>query len=124
MSVGQGLVLPDETAALRRAYARYLTATCQQFLALEAQLSGEHRAAHQRVAALVQEALQRGQRQVLNCFASPMVGTPLQCLPLRDELPAFTARIDAAAATLLPNLLLEMTLRQLIPTGDSVLWSC
>lgn len=118
MSAGHGLVLPDDSRALSRAYARYLTGCCQQFLAREGESP-----AHRQIAALVRDALQRGQRQILNCFASPMVGIPLQCLPLREQLPVFAARIDAAAAYLLPNLLLEMTLRQLIPVGDSVLWA-
>ena len=61
-------------------------------------------------------------RQCSSCFASPAVGTPLDCLELRDELPRFRARIERGAADMIPNLLLEMGLRELIPAGRSLLW--
>jgi hypothetical protein len=120
--MSHGLVLADGSRTLSKAYARYLIECCQRFLAVEGRLPAAHRPAHRRAAALVREALQRGDKQVLSCFAAPAVGTPLQCLALRDELPAFAARIDAAAAAIVPHLLLEMALRRLIPDGASVLW--
>lgn len=123
---GAGLVIPtepvDETRALARAYARYLASCCRRFLAVGPELPPELRPAHARVATLVREALGRSQGLTLNCFASPMVGTPLQCLELRHDLEAFRTRIDAAGAAIMPHLLLEMALRQLIPAGASVLW--
>ncbi|MBX3025701.1 hypothetical protein KF840_12410 [bacterium] len=122
---GHGLALPEQatdTQALRTAYARYLATTCQQFLAAGEMLPAALRPAHARSAALVRDALRRSQWPTLTCFASPMVGTPLQCLFLRGDLPAFAARIDAAAAALVPHLLFELALRGLIPDGQSVLW--
>ena len=123
---GHGLVLPDEpvdeTRALARAYVRYLAICCQRFLTAAPQLPAKLQPGHARVAALVQDALSRDRRAVLSCFASPTIGTPLQCLPLRDELPAFRARIDEAAADVMPHLLFEMALRGLIPRGQSMLW--
>jgi HEXXH motif-containing protein len=122
---GHGLALPvraDDTQALRTAYARYLALSCTQFLAAGAALPSPLRPAHARVATLVRGALGRSQGPTLTCFASPMVGTPLQCLALRGDLPAFAPRIDAAAASLAPHVLLELALRRLIPEGESILW--
>lgn len=123
---GHGLVLPaepvDERRALAGAYVRYLTACCRRFDAIGTELPAGLRLAHRRVADLVRAALQRSPRQVLACFASPAVGTPLHCLALRDDLPEFRARIDAAAAAMIPHLLFEMALRGLLEPGESVLW--
>lgn len=123
---GRGLVLPsdplDDTRTLARTYARFLSGCCRQFLALDRHLPAALHPAHARVAALVRAALQTNQRALLSCFASPTVTTPMQCLALRDELDAFRARIDAAGAGLIPHLLLEMGLRQLLPVGESLLW--
>lgn len=122
---GHGLVLlaePTDVHPLRNAYARYLATSCRQFLAAGEALPPRLRPGHARAAALVREALGRSQWPTLTCFASPMVGTPLQCLFLRGDLPAFAARIDAAAAAMTPHLLLELALRGLIPEGESVLW--
>jgi HEXXH motif-containing protein len=123
---GHGLVLPtepvDDTRALAAAYARYLAACCQKFLTVGSKLAAALRPAHASIAALVRQALVRRQRQMLNCFASPMVGTALHCVELRDDMEAFQARIDKAAEEMMPHLLLEMALRRLIPDGQSVLW--
>jgi HEXXH motif-containing protein len=122
---GHGLVLPEEgdaPHALKAAYARYLVACCRRFLAVGSELPAALRPAHAVIAALVQQAVRYDQRRMLLCFASPTVGTPLQCLHLRDGMEAFRARIDTAAAAMLPHLLLEMALRGLIPDGHSVLW--
>ena len=123
---GHGLVLPpdpaDETHALRTAYARYLAAACQQFLVAGDALAVALRPGHARAAALVRESLGRSQWPTLTCFASPMVGTPLQCLGLRDDLSLFAPRIDAAGAAIVPHVLLELALRGLIPDGQSLLW--
>jgi len=123
---GHGLVLPDEpvdeTRALAHAYLRYLAACCQRFLRIAPELPAALQPTHGRVAALVQDALRRNRRATLSCFASPTVGTPLQCVALRHELADFRARIDAAAADMLPHLLFEMALRGLIPPGESIAW--
>ncbi len=122
---GRGLVLPDagnETPALARSYGRYLAGCCQRFLTIEGDLPAALHSAHERIARLVRLALQGNQRAMVSCFASPMVGTPLQCLQLRQELEEYQARIDRAGAEMLPHLLFEMALRQLIPNGQSVLW--
>lgn len=123
---GLGLVLPaepaDTTHALRTAYARYLATACQQFLAAGEALAPALRPGHARAAALVREALGRSQWPTLTCFASPMVGTPLQCLGLRDDLSLFAPRIDAAGAAIVPHVLLELALRGLLPEGQSLLW--
>jgi len=123
---GRGLVLPaepvDETRALSRAYVRYLTACCRRFLDIEAELPTALRPAHGRIAALVQRGLEQGRRAMLSCFAAPAVSTPLQCVALRHEMEAYRARIDQAAAEMIPHLLFEMALRQLLPDGPSVLW--
>lgn len=123
---GHGLVLPtepeDETRALAVAYTRYRAGCCQRFLGIASLLPAELRPAQARIAALVRQCLQRNQRPLLACFAAPTVGTPLQCVELRDELPAFQARIDRAAAEMMPHLLLEMALRRLIPDEQSILW--
>jgi len=124
---GHHLVLCDgptgDARALQGAYARYLAGCCRQFLALGPELPPVLRAAHERVVALVSRALATDERRLLNCFASPTVGTPLRCLALRDELPAFRARIDEAVAALMPHLLLEMGLRRLIGDGETFVWS-
>lgn len=124
---GSGLVLPrepaDETRALGRAYAAYLTGCCHRFLALADALPPAWRPVHAQIATLLRNTLQRGNRTALRCFASSAVSTPMQCLALRRELPDFAARIEAAAAGILPNLLLEMALRGVIPGGVSVLWA-
>jgi HEXXH motif-containing protein len=123
---GHGLAIPqepvDERRAVAVAYARYLAICCQRFLAVESDLPTALRRAHGGLATLVRQALRHSQSQMLGCFASPAVGTPLQCLALRHDLPAFQTRIDNAVAALMPHLLLEMALRRLIPDGQSVLW--
>ena len=123
---GHGLVLPadpvDETRALAWAYTRYLVSCVQRFLRIESQLPPVLRPAHGRIAGLVREGLGRDRRAILGCFAAPTVGTPLQCVELRDDLEAFRPRIDAAAAAMLPHLLLEMALRGLLPEGQSIVW--
>lgn len=124
--IGQHLVLCDgpegDGRAFRAAYARYLASCCREFVTLGAQLPPALRSAHGRVADLVQRALAIDQGQVLHCFASPTVGTPLRCLGLRNDLPEFRTRIDAAADALMPHLLFEMALRGLIRDGETVLW--
>lgn len=120
---GHGLALPDDGVAsgLRAAYARYLATCCQQFLELAPRLPEALRPGQAALARLIRGALERGQRQVITCFASPMVGTPLQCVALRDELTEFRERIDTATAAMLPALLFELALRGLVPEGESVL---
>jgi len=123
---GHGLVLPDEPVdelrALARAYIHYLAACCRRFLTVESQLPVALRPAHGRIATLVRQGLQRSQRPMLGCFAAPTVGTPLQCIELRDHLDGFQARIDQATAAMMPHLLFEMALRRLIPDAQSILW--
>jgi len=122
---GHGLVLSDDTGAPRAlafAYTRYLAASCRRFLAAGPELPAVLRPAHATVAGLVRQGLEGNQAPMLACFTSAAVGTPLQCVGLREELEPFRARIDAAAMHIIPHLLLEMGLRQLIPAGQSVLW--
>ena len=123
---GQHLVLCDGPAgdggAFRGAYARYLASCCREFLALGSELPTALRGAHGRVVDLVHRALAMDEAQLLHCFASPTVGTPLCCLRLRDELPEFRARIDDAVAAMMPHLLFEIALRGLIGDGDAVVW--
>jgi HEXXH motif-containing protein len=125
-AVGRGLVLPseaaDENRALARAYARHLAFCYQKFLTVESHLPLDLRPAHQRIAALLREVRAKSQGAMLSCFASPMVGTPLQCVELRERMEMFRTRIDEAAAEMMPHLLLEMALRRLIPAGQSILW--
>lgn len=119
---GHGLVLPDDgPSALARSYTTYLVASCRRFLGCGSRLRSAQRPAHERTAAIVADALQAGDRALLSCFSSPLIGTPLHCLQLREELGAFAGRIDEAAATVVPNLLLEIGLRSLIPRERSVL---
>lgn len=124
---GRGLVLADDSAsgsrALEAAYARYLVACCRRFFELGPTLPAEFRPAHHRVVAVARGALGADRRAMLGCFASPAISTALQCAPIRDELPAFAARIDGATREIMPHLLLEMWLRSLIPAGQSLLWS-
>jgi HEXXH motif-containing protein len=123
---GGGLVLADDEVtqnrALARAYSRYLTVCCRRFLTLEPELAPELRPTHRRIAAFVRHVLPNRGRQMLSCFASPTVGTPLQCVEFRHKLPAFQTRIDHATETMMPHLLFEMALRNLLPEGQSVLW--
>jgi len=125
-SAGHGLVLPndpqDDSRALARIYARYLASGCQRFVTLGPDLPDVLRRTHARISALVRHTLLGSQQAMFHCFASPMVGTPLQCIALRNTLEAFRARIDQAAADMTPHLLVEMALRGLIPQGESVLW--
>jgi HEXXH motif-containing protein len=123
---GQHLVLCDgpggDARAFRSAYARYLANCCRQFLTLGGELPTPLRAAHGRVADLVRHALSLDEGLMLHCFAAPNVGTPLRCLHLRDDLPAFQARIDDTVAALMPHLLFEMALRGLIGGDADVVW--
>ncbi|MSP62230.1 MAG: hypothetical protein EXR72_18235 [Myxococcales bacterium] len=119
---GGGLVLPGEGHwPLGPLLARYLEATCRNFLTIAADLPGPSEAIDRtRLAAL--QALRRDRRATLACFASPTVGTAIHCLALRADLAAFRDRIDAAAATLAPHLLLELALRRLLPEADAIDW--
>lgn len=122
-----GLVLPrdprDETRTVARAYSRYLVDCSERFLDLAGWLPPALHPVHAAIATLVRRQLDgRDGASMLSCFAVPAIGTPLQCIELREQLPAFQARIDAAAATMLPTLLFEMALRGLIPTGASIHW--
>jgi HEXXH motif-containing protein len=123
---GQHLVLCDGPAgdarAFRSAYARYLANCCREFTSLGAELPASLRGAHGHVTDLVRRALAVDEGRLLHCFASPAVGTPLRCLRLRDDLPAFRARIDDAVAALLPHLLFEMALSGLIGGAGTVVW--
>jgi len=124
---GYGLVLPrdtgDESRVVARAYARYLASCCRQFLSAATLLPAALRPEHAAIAAIVRDALDRDEPgKVLSCFAAPAVGTALQCLALRDDLPAFQLRIDAAAAAMLPHLLFELQLHGLLADGTSIVW--
>jgi HEXXH motif-containing protein len=125
-AAGAGLVLSPDPAdpgrTLARTYAQHLGGCVRRFLAAAPSLPAAMRPEHARAAALLRDALERDPRPVLSCFASPAVGTPLQCLALRDDLPAFRERIDGAAGALLPHLLLEMALRGVLPPGASIAW--
>ncbi len=122
-----GLVLPDdprdEARVVTKAYGRYLLGCGNLFLGLEPHLTPRLRPAYARIAALVQRQLADSatRADMLSCFAVPAVGTPLHCVALHDELPAFADRIEAASAAMLSNLLFEMALRGLIPEGESLL---
>jgi HEXXH motif-containing protein len=122
---GRGLVLPEEpgdpTRALARAYSLYLTTSCRRFLGIESELLPALRPTYRRVAPLVRQVLAQRGRAMLSCFASPAVSTPLWCLEFRSDLEPFRARIEQAAADMLPHLLLEMALRGLLPEGVSLL---
>src|SRR5512134_3029856 len=87
---GRGLVLPVEPAephrALALAYTHYLADCCRRFLGVGPQLPTVLRAAHERCTLLIREALGHSRRHVLHCFASAAVGTPLHCIPLRENL--------------------------------------
>jgi HEXXH motif-containing protein len=123
---GRGLVLCDgadgDAGAFRAAYARYLVNCCRAFLAVEPELPEALRAAHGEVAVLVRRALATDERRLLHCFAAQAVSAALRCLALREELPAFRTRIDAAATGMMPHLLFEMALAGLIPDGAAVVW--
>jgi HEXXH motif-containing protein len=122
-----GLVLPrdprDETRTIARAYSRYLGNCSELFLDLAGWLPPALHPVYAEIAALVRQQLAgRDSASMLSCFAVPAIGTPLQCVELREQLPEFQSRIDDAAATMLPTLLFEMALRGLIPAGASVHW--
>ncbi len=123
---GQHLVLCDGPAgdarAFRAAYARHLATCYREFLTLGSELPTALRAAHGRAVDLVGRALGTEEPQLLACFASPTVGTPLRCRPLRDELTAFRARIDEAVAAMMPHLVFELGLRGLIGDADTFVW--
>jgi HEXXH motif-containing protein len=123
---GHGLVLCEgptrDTRGLQAAYARYLAGCCHRFQTIGPELPSNLRRAHPRIAEVVRQALGKDPRQVLNCFASPTVGTPLRCLRLRSDLPSFRAGIEDTAALMMPHLLLEMGLRRLITEGETVIW--
>lgn len=123
---GRHLVLCDvagaDPRAFRATYARYLAGSCREFAALGPRLPATLRGSHDRVADLVRRALAIDEGQVLHCFASPAVGTPLHCIGLRDDLPAFQTRIDDAVARLMPHLLFELALHGLIADGEPFVW--
>jgi len=123
---GHHLVLCDgpggDPAALRSAYARCLASCSGEFAAIAGALPATVRAAHGRAVELVRRALAVDERQVLHCFASPTIATPLRCLRLRDELPAYQARIDAAAAAMIPHVVFELALRGLVADGEPFVW--
>lgn len=123
---GHGLVLPsepiDETRALTTAYHHYLATACRHFLTIEEQVPPSMRSIYKHLAILVRQALTDSPRQMIACFQSPIISTPLQCIELRDHLEPFRARIDAATSEMLAHLLLEMSLRRLIPQGHSLVW--
>ena len=123
---GRHLVLCDgpggDPRAFRSAYAHYLANCCREFVDLQAELPAPLRGAHGRVADLVRRAMSVDEARLLQCFASPTVGTPLRCLRLREDLPEFRARIDDAGASLVPHLLFEMALRGLLGDAESVAW--
>ncbi len=116
---GAGLVLPPEPPGeaqpLHAAYARYLAQCCRQLLSAEPLLPSSVRPVYERVASCVRQALVRNRKQTLACFASPVIGASLLSLNLRDALSLFAPRIDEAATQMLPNLMLELGLRGLLP---------
>jgi HEXXH motif-containing protein len=122
---GRGLVLPGESEPGRElavAYTHYLADCCRRFLSIGPQLPPAMRAAHERCGLLVRRALEHNRGQVLRCFASAAVSAPLQCVALRDNLQSFAGRIDDAVAAMIPHLLLEMTLRGLVPPAQAFSW--
>ena len=123
---GHHLVLCDgpagEAGAFRAAYARHLANRVRQFLTLDQALPVGLRGTHRRLTDLVRRAMTTDEGRLLHCFASPTVGTPLRCLGVRDDLPAFRTRIDEATAVMMPHLLLEMALYGLIGDGETFLW--
>lgn len=123
---GHHLVLCDgregDVRAFRGAYARYLASSCRELVSLGERLPADLRGAHERVADRLRRAIAIDEGQVLHCFASPTVATPLHCIGLRDDLPEFRTRIDAAVARLLPHLLFEMALRGLLADGEPFVW--
>ncbi len=123
---GRHLVLCEapggDPREFRGAYARYLATCARDFATIGSQLPAELREDHRRIVDLVQRAAAIDEGRLLHCFASPTVGTPLQCLALRQDLPAFETRIDAAAAALMPHLLFEMALGGLLANDDAFAW--
>ena len=123
---GRHLVLCEGPAGdaqvFRAAYGRHLAKWVKQFDALAPQFPAELQAVHHQVDQLVRRAVLKDAAGVLHCFASPAVGTPLRCLAMRDGLPEFRARIDAAAAAMMPQLLFELGLNGLIGDADTLLW--
>ena len=119
-----GLVLARDgkKSSLNQYYARYLTSCCRSFLRLASQLPSEIQPSHQQVVTAVSQALQRHRQSMLACFASPSVGTALQCAPLSHTPQQHRERIDRAAIEATPHLLLGMAFRKLIPPQTRVNW--
>ncbi|HYD46797.1 MAG TPA: HEXXH motif-containing putative peptide modification protein [Terriglobales bacterium] len=125
MTPGAGLVLPDADGGpseVARLYARYLAGCYQRFFELGTRLPENYRNDHRRSLELVQLAWGRERRQMLACFASPTIGTPLHCAGLRDRLPELADRIEAATRQIIPHLMLEMSLRRLLREGETFAW--
>ena len=99
-ALGRGFVIPTPgtaaTATLGGAFVRYLGQAYQAFFGLRERQPPELRGAFERVSTALQRAHGANAKAVLACFASPTLGTPLQCAGLRDEMEPFRERIDAA----------------------------
>jgi HEXXH motif-containing protein len=128
-TLGSGLVLPPPSAGpgvarpLGAAFANYLGFTSRAFFQIGHRLPPPLREPYRRVAAAVQRATGKNARAMLGCFASPTVGTAIQTAMLRETLPDFAERIDAALSLTPPHLLLEMALRRLLPDdGEPLDW--
>lgn len=123
---GSGLVLADAQPGTARmlegVYARYLAACYRRFLSLDARAAPAWRAEYAAAADVARRALGGNQRALLACFASPPVSTALHCCDLRDGMPAYAERIDVALRDAIPHLLLEMSLRGILPAEQSVMW--
>ena len=121
--LGSGLLLPssrDQVAALGRLYGRYLAATARRLVTVAGALPPALRPAAQRATTSLFRNAVRDPGALAACVASPTVGTPIHCLPLRGGLGPLGARIDEAAAGIWPHLLLEAAARGLLT--DEIPW--
>lgn len=120
---GRGLVLaPRGSHALTTAYSRYLVRCHEAFLGLPSQLPARLAVAAAPVTAFVRTLASRDARSTLVLYASPTIGTPLQCVRLREALPELATRIDAGVSSVTPHVLLEATVRGLLADGQAFAW--
>ena len=113
---------PRGARTLSTAFSRYLVQCHERFESLPSHLPAPLANAARPVVARVRALVSRDPRNTLLLYASPTIGTALQCLSLRDALPEFTTRIDHAVAAVTPHLLLEMCARDRLEATDSFDW--
>ena len=121
-----GLVVPaGDLRALKAAHRFYQKALLREILRLSRQPPADVFDSSPPLYELIRHAASKNPPALLDALSAPSVAPAAWCYSMRGGLPELRDQIEAARRAMVPNLLLELAFRYLLPEGGaSVASSC